>query len=136
MLPKYCSIFFFFYIVVLGVHCGIYKRSYNITNIPYLNSLPPSLSFISPYAISGTGSTGLIFPFTCMCIHYLYHIHPLTPFPHILPSSTGTKSLRQNMFCLLFSDFVKEKKWHLCLFQITIWEVSLFFFQYYYYERN
>jgi hypothetical protein len=30
------------------VHCGIHKSSYNISNISYLNSPPPSFSFISP----------------------------------------------------------------------------------------
>jgi hypothetical protein len=32
-------------IVVLGVHCDIYKSSYNI---PQLNSPSPSFSFIAP----------------------------------------------------------------------------------------
>jgi hypothetical protein len=41
---KSCS-FVFYHIVVLGVHCDIYKSSYNIS---YLNSLPPSFSFSPP----------------------------------------------------------------------------------------
>jgi hypothetical protein len=32
----------------VGVHCGIYKSSYNISNISYLNSPSPPFSFISP----------------------------------------------------------------------------------------
>jgi hypothetical protein len=32
--------------VLGGVHCGIYKGSYNVSNISYLNSLLPLLSFI------------------------------------------------------------------------------------------
>jgi hypothetical protein len=31
----------------IGVHCGIYKSSYNVSNISYLNSPPPPLCFIS-----------------------------------------------------------------------------------------
>jgi hypothetical protein len=31
----------------VGIHCGIYKYSYNISNTSYLNSLPPSFYFIS-----------------------------------------------------------------------------------------
>jgi hypothetical protein len=54
---KYCLVMMFiyfenlhvqilFFIVVLGgVHCGIYKSSYNVSNISYLNSPPPLLSF-------------------------------------------------------------------------------------------
>jgi hypothetical protein len=34
----------YFFIAVLGVHCGIYKSSYNIS---YLNLPAPSFSFIS-----------------------------------------------------------------------------------------
>jgi uncharacterized membrane protein len=40
--------FFFFFLLLLcwvGVHCGIYKSSYNISNVSHLNS-PLPLSFI------------------------------------------------------------------------------------------
>jgi hypothetical protein len=37
-----------FFIIVLGVHCGLFKSSYDTSNIPYLNSPPPSFSFIPP----------------------------------------------------------------------------------------
>jgi hypothetical protein len=57
---------FFTFIVVLGVLYGIYKSSYNISNISYLNSPPPSFYFILPSSIPGIVSTGLIFPFTYM----------------------------------------------------------------------
>jgi hypothetical protein len=30
---------------VLGVHCGIYKSLYNISNLSYMNSTPLSFSF-------------------------------------------------------------------------------------------
>jgi hypothetical protein len=39
---------FFIVVVLLGVHYGIHKNSYNISNISYLNSPLPSLSYIRP----------------------------------------------------------------------------------------
>jgi hypothetical protein len=56
-----------------------------MSNISYLNSLPPPFSYISLSPIPGIVSTGLIFPFTYMCTQYLHHIHPPTPFLHISP---------------------------------------------------
>jgi hypothetical protein len=42
---------------VLGwVHCGIYKSSYSISNMSYLNSLPPPLSFILSSLLDWTSS--------------------------------------------------------------------------------
>jgi hypothetical protein len=41
---------YFLYFLLLcwvGVHCGIYKSSYNISNISHLNSPPPLFFFIS-----------------------------------------------------------------------------------------
>jgi hypothetical protein len=59
--PRHLIIKFFYYyiLVVQGVHCHIYKNSYNIS---LLNSLPPSFSFIPP-PILRIISTGHIFPF-------------------------------------------------------------------------
>jgi hypothetical protein len=50
---------------------------YNVPNISYMN-LPYPL-------IPGTVSTGIIFAFTYMCMHYLHHIHPPTHFPATIP---------------------------------------------------
>jgi hypothetical protein len=36
---------FFFFIVILGVYCGIYKGSYNISTTSYWNLPPPLFSF-------------------------------------------------------------------------------------------
>jgi hypothetical protein len=47
---------------------------------------PPSLS-----PPPGTVSTVIIFAFTYFT-QFLHHIHPSTPFPCYLPSSTGTNS--------------------------------------------
>jgi hypothetical protein len=70
----------------MGVYCGIYKGSYNVSNISYLNSLPPKLSFILPL-ILGIVSTGINFAFMDMCTHILHRIDPPTYFlyHHPLP---------------------------------------------------
>jgi apolipoprotein N-acyltransferase len=81
--------FFFFLLCWVGVHCGIYKSSDNISNISYLNSHPPSFSFILPL------------PFylphfwnSFKRYHFSIYIHvytvfapysPSTPFLHLLP---------------------------------------------------
>jgi hypothetical protein len=66
--------FIFLIIVVLGgVHWSIYKGSYNVSNISFLNSPTLLLYFIFPLPISETISTGIIFALTYMCIQYLCH---------------------------------------------------------------
>jgi hypothetical protein len=67
----------------VGVHCSIYKRSYNISNISYLNS-PLYHSPLPPPPISGIVSTGIMFPFTYMCTQYLQYIHAPMAFTHLL----------------------------------------------------
>jgi uncharacterized membrane protein len=42
------SYFFPFIVVLGGVHCSIYKGSFNVSTMSYLNSLPLLLSFIPP----------------------------------------------------------------------------------------
>jgi hypothetical protein len=64
-----------------------------------------------PSPISGTVSTGAIFPFTYMYTQYLLYIHPPMPFPHLLPpllryQSTTTPRWICSIF--LLSDFVKK----------------------------
>jgi hypothetical protein len=83
---------------------------------------------LSPYPIPGIVSTGLIFPFTYMCTQYLRHIHPPTLFPHILPLLLVPPSPGRTWPSLLFSNFVKEKKWHFCLFNIATQGVFLWHF--------
>jgi hypothetical protein len=74
--------------------------------IMYKNVNPPlpPLSFIPPYPILGTVSTGIIFAFTYMCIHYSHCIHPPTLF---LPN---TYHRCRTCSTLFFSDFVPEKR--------------------------
>jgi hypothetical protein len=65
---------FIFYCCWVEVYCGIYKSSYNISNISYLNSSPPSFSFILLHSWNS-------FNKYCISIYihgiqYLHHIHP------------------------------------------------------------
>jgi hypothetical protein len=84
-------------------------------------SPPPSFSFILPPPVPRTFSTGLSFPFTYMCVQYLYYIHLPTPFPHIHFPSRWYQSPRQDLFSLLFSVFVKKNKRETFLF---VWEIQ------------
>jgi hypothetical protein len=99
-------VFIFIFFNVVRVHCGIYKTS---DNISYWNLPPPSFSFMQIV------STGLIFPFTHMCMQYLHYIHLLHLFPtssplRLIPTAPG------RICCtFLFSDFVKGKKVKFCL---------------------
>jgi hypothetical protein len=88
----------FFLIVVLGgVHCGIYKSSYNISNLSYLNSpLSTIVPYPPPLPIPGLVSTGIIFAFPYMCTHFLYGIP--TPFPYHLTPATGQPPHWQDLF--------------------------------------
>jgi hypothetical protein len=63
----------------VGIHCGIYKGSYNVSNIHIECTLCTSVLHL-PSPIPGTVSIGIIFAFTYMCTHYLHCIHPPTPF--------------------------------------------------------
>jgi hypothetical protein len=65
----------------LGVHCGIYKSSYNTSNRSHLNS-----TILLYPSHPGTVSTGLIFPFTYMCTRCLHHVHLPCLFPTSFPS--------------------------------------------------
>jgi hypothetical protein len=60
-----------------------------------------------------------------MYIQYLHHIHLLTPFLHLLHNPTGINLPLppQDLFALLFSDFLKEKLTF--LFKIAKQGVSL-----------
>jgi hypothetical protein len=87
------------------VHCGIYKCSYNVSNISYLNS--PLHCSPSPATIPGTVSPGIIFAFIHMCIHYLHHIYPTIPFPNT-SHWCQTPPFHRTCSALLFSNWVEE----------------------------
>jgi hypothetical protein len=88
----------------MGVHHGIYKSSYNISNISYFYSPPPSFSFITPSPIPGTVSKVLYF-FIYILVHTVYPypfssslLLPLVPTPSrqslfsslVLPKNTAS----------------------------------------------
>jgi hypothetical protein len=63
----------------VGVHCGIYKSLYNVSNISYLNSPPPSVSFTP---IPGIVSKVWFF---YICIHVYTVFSPYSPFCTLSP---------------------------------------------------
>jgi hypothetical protein len=68
--------FFPFCIVVLGqLHCGIYRSSYNISDISYLNESPPYFLFVPTHPMHGTVSTDIIFPCVYMCTQHFIFLH-------------------------------------------------------------
>jgi hypothetical protein len=94
-----------FLLCLVGVHCGIYKSSYNISNTSYLNSPPPHLPLPT-------------FWNSFSWYHFFIYIHVYTVFAlyspsHALsqppPTSQWTPAGR-TYSALLFSDFVKEKQ--------------------------
>jgi hypothetical protein len=95
----------------VGVHCGIYKSSYNISNTSHLNSPSLPFSFIHLPAIPEIASTGTFFHLHT-CVQSIYTIFTL---PHLFSTGsnpTGSNPIGRTCSALLFSDFVKEKKWY------------------------
>jgi hypothetical protein len=77
---------YFLLLCWVGVHCSIYKSSYNISNISYLKSAPSPFSFI-PSLHFWNSFNRYHFSCTYMCTQYLHYIHPPTPYLHLLPPS-------------------------------------------------
>jgi hypothetical protein len=98
---------FFFLLLFWG-----YLWNLQVYHTEFTPSNHSPLSF--PPTIPGIVLISLIFPFTCMCTQYLHHIHPLWPYPHLLPlplvPSPNPTLADKTCSVLLFSDFVKEKK--------------------------
>jgi hypothetical protein len=105
------SFLFFLLLCWVGVHCGIYKSSYSISNISYLNSSPPSFSFI-PYLIISRSFKGYHFSIYIHVYTLFAPYSPSTPFPHLLSPPTSTNPpTRQDLFFPLVLWFCKRKKW-------------------------
>jgi hypothetical protein len=98
--PSVFCCWVFLMLCYVGVHCGIYKNSYNILNISYLNYLLPHSPFSPSSPIPEIVSTDLIFPFTYMCTQYLHYIHS----PHLLPYCTDTNPPPKEPIYFLFSN--------------------------------
>jgi hypothetical protein len=107
----FLSTFFLIVFVALGGGTLEYLQKF-LQCVKYLNSpLYCSLS-ASLSQFPGTVSTGIIFAFTYMCLHYL----PPPPTPPATPTPTLTPTfpfyplpLGRTCITLLFSDFVEEK---------------------------
>jgi hypothetical protein len=63
-----------------------------------LEFIPSTILLHHPLPTSGIFWTGIFFPLTYMCTQYLHHIHPPSPFPHLLPTSTGSKTPGRNQY--------------------------------------
>jgi hypothetical protein len=117
LIVYFTSIYLFIYLCLLllccmGVYCSIYKGSYNVSNISYLNSsrhcspsssLPDSWNYFNRYHF-------------CIYIHVYTLFAPYSssyPFPcHLCPTTCAKSPTHsgQTCFALLFSDFAEEKK--------------------------
>jgi hypothetical protein len=91
----------------IGIHCGIYKAFYNVSNILCLNSPHP--------LIPGIVSARITFAFIYMCTNFLHHIHPPIPFSHHIPPSTGAnpnpgQHLFYHSLALQFCSIKKRKE--------------------------
>jgi hypothetical protein len=125
-LRLYCHNFLLFpYCCVGWATLWYLHRFFSVSNISYLNSPPLSFSLIPT---SWNGFNRYHFLFTNMHTHYLYHIHPLTPFSIASPSQWFQPSLL-SMICstLLFSNFVEEKRqkikrktWTFSMFEVKV----------------
>jgi hypothetical protein len=75
----------FFLLCWVGVHCGIYKSSYNVSNLSYFNSPPPPFSFISlPPFLEWFQQVSLLHLHTCVHI-FCSMFTLLPPFPATSP---------------------------------------------------
>jgi hypothetical protein len=102
--------FIIFYCSV-GVHCGIYKNIYNISNISYFNSPPPSFSFFS---------SSLHFWNSFSRYHFSIYMHVYTiftlystyvcsfPISFLLPL-VPTPPTQKDLFCFPVLWFCKRK---------------------------
>jgi hypothetical protein len=104
--------FYFFIFVLGGGTLWLYKGSYNVSTISYLNSPLPLLLFIPQLTIHGTFSTGIIFAKTCMRTHFFCIIVTLlSPFLTTSPLPlVPTLSPEQDLFCPPVLRFCRRRK--------------------------
>jgi hypothetical protein len=105
---------------VWGLHCGIYKSSYSVSNISYLNSPSPLLSFILPSPHSWNSFNRYHF---CIYIHvYTFFCTIFTLLPPFLPPSPShwyqPSPPEQDLFHLSVGE--KRKQLQFCLFEIKV----------------
>jgi hypothetical protein len=123
------SFFLFLLFFWIGLHHGIYKGSYNISNISYLNSPPPPFSFIShppnththAHTHTHTHTHHSWNSFNRYHFSIYIHVHTILPYspsytlspppPH--PTPTGINTLpppKQDLFHPLVLQFCRRKK--------------------------
>jgi hypothetical protein len=73
---NYCFIFFLL-LCWVGVHCSIYKSSYNISNVSYLNTPPQLLSLIPPSTDSWNSFNKYHFCILHRCVYIICTIFTL-----------------------------------------------------------
>jgi hypothetical protein len=91
----------------------------------YTSIHPLHCSFIPYPLFAGPVSTGIIFAFTYMCIHYLHHIHPPTLFPTTSPLPPVPTTPGKNLFQRLVLQFcrrtnIKAKKRNMAF--LLVWD--------------
>jgi hypothetical protein len=107
---KYNFFNFRFLCFFIGVYCSIYKGSYNVSNILYLNSPPPLLSFIPSPLIPGTVSRYHFWIYTCVyIICIIFILLPLSPPPPIHANTPRGEWGRQNLFHPTVVRFCRRK---------------------------
>jgi hypothetical protein len=85
---SFIYVYLFTYFLLLcwvWVCCGIYKMSYNVSNISYLNSPLPLLSFIPSFPQFLETFEQYLFSFTYICAHFYTIFTLLPPFPTTSP---------------------------------------------------
>jgi hypothetical protein len=110
ILPLLVGVFSFLFFLLLcwvEIHCRIYKNSYNISNISYLNSPPPPFSFISPSPHSWNSFNSYHFSIYNTCVHSICTIFSL-PHSFSISSLSHWYQFPQTGPCSLI--FVKERK--------------------------
>jgi hypothetical protein len=97
----------------MGIHCGIYKTCYNMSNISYLNApLGHSLWSSAPYSFSSYHFS--IYLNVCTLVLYSpSHAHSPLP-PCLTRTNPQTWLVPPSCSPILFKK--KKKSWHFCLF--------------------
>jgi hypothetical protein len=115
-------VFFSIIIVLGGVHCGIYKSSYNASNILYLNSLPrPTLLCFIPSPPDSWNSFNRY--------HFCIYLHVYTSFALYSPPTPFLCCLLPNLFHPTILWFwrrknIKDKKRNMVF--LLVWDKDIY----------
>jgi hypothetical protein len=117
---QFFNLFFSFIIVLGGACCGIYKDSYNVSTISYLNSPLPGLSSTDSWNSFNR------YHF-CICMHVytffaLYSLSYSFSWPPPLSHWCQHSSLGRTCSALLLSDFAEKKDKKKNLTFLLVWD--------------